>query len=147
MCDIVIKSNIPKSNIPKYVYKVLQKVGNGKYVTPVMGEPLYKGTWKKAKSYPDPHLINLIDALKTKYPTRRFAGSSQWSSNHTGRWGSFKFKKDALSSNLINNFVSETGVRYPKVIGKCEIKGDVSESKYAHHPTYLSTHLRVVEEV
>ena len=66
MCDAIVKENLTKEEIPQYVYKRVQKVGNGKYVTPVMGETLFKGSWKGAKEYPTPEKKTCFVSSKYK---------------------------------------------------------------------------------
>ena len=149
MCDKIISENIPQSEIPKYVYKVVQKVGNGKYVTPVMGETLYKGTWKKApkiKVDENQNMRDLIILITTKYAKKYWVCSSLWDRNHLGRWGSFKSIGSAKGASLTNNFMDSNGETYPALVVKCEIRGKVHESSYKWHPTYLSEQIRVVEE-
>lgn len=152
MCDTIIKENLSKEEIPQYVYKRVQKVGNGKYITPVMGEPLYKGSWKGAKSYTPPSemdsytdLVRLLkDSLKFKFGW--YHSSSHWDGNHAGMWGTFKDFRDAKNASLVSNFTDGVA-RFPTIVVKCEIRGKVKSSKYQHYPTYLSSQIRVVEEV
>jgi hypothetical protein len=128
---------------------VVQKVGNGKYVTPVMGEPLQKGTWKKAKKHDQPAYCgdSLVSHLITKFKKFGWTNSSSWDKDHVGRWGTFLSVRDAIDVDLINNFVDDGGYRFPTFVVKCEIKGDVHMSRFDGLPTFLSTHIRVVEEV
>ena len=150
MCDTLIKRNLNKKEIPQYVYKRVQKVGNGKYITPVMGETLYKGSWKGGKSYNNPgwniFATKLVNSLKTKFTKSAYANSSKWTEHHVGRWTSFKYLKDAVEADLVSNFISDMG-RFPTFVVKCEIRGEVSSALFSAADTYLSTQIRVVEEV
>ena len=154
MCDTIVKENLPKEEIPQYVYKRVQKVGNGKYITPVMGETLYKGSWKGAKAYPAPSdddsyksLVKLLQGI-LKFETIYFASSSKWDGNHVNMWGSFKNLKDASWASLNSNFKDgPNGKIFPTIIVKCEIRGIVNSSTYTRFPTYLSSQIRVVEEL
>lgn len=154
MCDTIIKEKLPKEEIPQYVYKRVQKVGKGKYVTPVMGEPLYKGSWKGAKSYKKPEIEGLwtgglIYSLNTKFQKAAWVNSSEWVKHHVSKWASFRSFRDACSADLVSNF-SQSGYcsdRYPTLVVKCEIRGDVDKGNYKGMDTYLSSQIRVVEEI
>lgn len=147
MCDILIREKLTKIETPKFVYKRVQKVSNGKYVTPVMGEPLYKGSWKGAKSYDRVNDNALIISLKTKFTKRYWACSSLWAEHHVSRWATFKTLRDARNADLASNFVSVGGDVFPTIIVKCETRGDISEGSYEGCKTYLASQIRVVEEI
>ncbi len=154
MCDTLIEENIPASKIPEYVYKVVQKTGDGKYVSTVMGEPLKLGQWKKAPSRSLPldrffcHAdFDMVDWLKRSVRKKYSAHSSAFSNQHNGKWGVFKYKKDAQRSNLTDNFMDEYNKPYPQVIVKCKIKGVVHKSKYSNKDTFLASHIMIEKEV
>ncbi len=154
MCDFILKRNIPQSKIPKLVYKRVQKVGPNNYISPVMGEPIPFDRWVKApdlkkkfnrKSFGWQSLVKFI---KRKYPKKGWANSSAYTSKHVGKWGVFKYKKDAIAADLTSNFENpKTFKIFPTVIVKCEIKGSVDEGSYNGFPTYLASHLKIVAEV
>jgi hypothetical protein len=147
MCDTIIKRNLKGDDIPQYVYKVVQKVGPNKYISPVMGEPIPFNKWKKA---PERKLkrsvVALVERINTKYKTRFCVGSSIYYQRHDGKWGSFKNEFDAFRSFLTINFIDKNGLYFPKVIVKCEIKGIIHASVFSGNPTFLSSHIKIVEE-
>ncbi len=154
MCDTLIEENIPASEIPKYVYKVVQKTGDGKYVSTVMGEPLKLGQWKKAPSRSVPKdrffhhgTTDMVEWLKRSVLKKYSACSSPFSEHHNGKWGVFKYKKEAENSYLNDNFMDKDGEPYPQVIVKCKIKGVVHKSKYSGKDTFLASHIMIEKEV
>lgn len=151
MCDILIKRDLTKQEIPKFVYKRVQKIAEGKYVSPVMGEPMKLGEWKKAPSRPtfeDEHGRgdSMINFLKRSVAKKFWPGSSVFSSRHDGKWGVFQFYADAKQADLVSNFVTKEGKLYPTVVVKCEIKGEVHQSAYSGLATYLASHIKIVGE-
>jgi hypothetical protein len=147
MCDKLIKAELTKEEIPQYVYKRVQKVDNGKYATPVMGEPLYKGSWKGAKKYERYGCSALIKYLKTKFRKDFWPTSSPWTRHHVGRWAAFKTFNDAKNADLVSNFLTDNGYKFPTIVVKCEIRGDVSAGSFEGCDTYLASQIRVVEEL
>jgi hypothetical protein len=161
MCDTIIKKNLTLAEKPTYVYKRVQKVGDGKYVSAVMGEPLKLNTWKKA---PKRDKIRdtlgdsstcLIRKLKRAHRTKTFSSSSEYLEHHDGMFAAFKVESAAFNADLISNFVKpklKTKVQpklpslYPTIIVKCEVKGTVHASSFLGKETYLSEYLKVVEE-
>jgi len=153
MCDTLIQKDLPDKNKPKYVYKRVQKVGEGKYISPVMGELMKLDVWKKAPKRPkleENRYVDLVDVLKRPYSKANYVSSSSYTSHHDGMWGSFKTKGDAVRADLINNFGKREGstvVRFPTLVVKCEVKGTVHASQYHGYDTYLCEYLKIVEEV
>jgi hypothetical protein len=156
MCDKIIKKNLEPSEIPQYVYKRVQKVGENQYISPVMGEPIPFNKWKKAPKLEEKFNIEcdssaLIDQIQRKYTKRYWTCSSPFSKKHSGMWGVFANLGDAEEADLVSNFMmKESGFEcelYPTLIVKCEIKGTVHKSKYEYRDTYMASHIKIVEEV
>ena len=156
MCDTLIKRDIPVSEIPEFTYKLMQKTSDGKYVSCVMGEPIPFGVWhqaprRKASKYDTGKpLISLLKrTLDTRYPK-----SSRWSNHHNGRWASFEVKERAMYCGLVSNFIDASKRTswmednlLPTVVVKCQIGGRVDSSKWSGHSTYLSSSIKIVEEI
>lgn len=151
MCDRIVKENLSEREIPKFVWKRVQKIDEGRYVSPVMGEPMRLGEWKKAPKRPklyDSGFIDMVDLIKRSVRKKHYAGSSSWTAHHDGMWGVFKLKKDAQKADLISNFVDKKDDIYPTVVVKCEIKGIVHSSQFhGGDDTFLASHIKIVGEV
>ena len=136
MCDQIIKRNLTKEEIPKYVYKRVQKTGDNKYISPVMGEPMSFGRWKKATIHEKPKdgsisFVHLVKRIHIKYYG---ANSSPFTSFHNGKWGVFEHKEDARMAHLVSNFGVKSKnknypTKFPTVVVDCEIKGVVHKGK------------------
>lgn len=157
MCDNLIRRNVPEADHPEYVYKRVQKVGDNKYISPVMGEPMPFGEWLKApsrdievvaKKAGGQRYYDLINLIKRKWKKKGYAGSSSFDSLHNGMWGSFAYQVDAKNADLISNFMdTKTHDDFPTVVVKCEVKGTVHETRYTRYDAYLTSHIKIVEEL
>lgn len=154
MCDRIRKKNV---NPPQYTYKVVLKIKNGVYASPVMGAPMLAGRWLVAPKIPKPNLkqkyaslveTSLIKKAFSKYKTfalykrKAFIQSSSYSENHYGKWASFKSLKGAKSVNLARNFTHKK-----PVIVKCEIGGECHAAEYCDKQSFLSERIKIIEEV
>lgn len=148
MCDTLIKQNIPVEDHPQYVYKRVQKIGKDEYVSPVMGEPMKRGKWKKAPTRRNQDLFygDMIDYIRRRIRKDRWAHSSRYTDHHNGRWAAFKDLEDAKYVDLVSNFVDKSDNAYPAIVVKCEIKGIVDQARYSSMNTYLASHIRIVCE-
>lgn len=160
MCDTLIDKNIPEDKFPEYVYKRVQKVGEGKYLSPVMGQPMTLGKWQKApsrnletllskSSYPAGKDVDLVRVLNRQWKKKIFASSSAFSHHHNGMWGSFKYRTNAKQADMTSNFVDpkKHDLPYPTVVVKCQVKGIVHKGLYTGKPSFLSSHIMIVEEI
>ena len=154
MCDTIVKKIVPKSEIPQYVYKRVQKVGENKYISPVMGESIPFNKWKKAPNIESKLrdrsvALCLIYRIKRKHKLFRSASSSKFEKHHNCRWGVFSSVDDAIDADLTSNFaVDKFGMeQYPTVVVKCELKGKVSSANFNYIDTYLVSHIKIIEEV
>lgn len=151
MCDTIVKKNLSEKEIPQFVWKRVQKIGEGRYVSPVMGEPMKVGEWKKAPKRPrlaKQGYTDMVDYIKRAVRKKYGAGSSAWTAHHDGMWGVFKLKKDAQKADLISNFVDKKDAQYPTVVVRCEIKGIVHSSQFdGGDDTFLASHIKIVGEV
>lgn len=160
MCDTIKKRNVKP---PQYTYKVVTKIKNGVYASPVMGAPMLSGRWLVAPKIPAPSYIqantalartSLISKAFSKYKTFKlyrkkssYISSSLYSDNHVGKWGSFASLNSAKSVNLVKNFrgIDSFG---EQVIVKCEIGGECHSSLYGgQYKTFLSERIKIIEEV
>ncbi len=154
MCDTLVKRNLPKEQVPEFVYKRVQKLPDGSYVSPVMGEPIRLGEWKTApkRKKAKYSFVSLVKLLKRKgvapHPI-----SSQFEDLHNGKWAAFEKLRDAHDCSLVSNFgdgdTSDDGFfdRFPEVTIKCQIGGEVHKAEWSGYPTYLASSLKAIEEV
>lgn len=154
MCDVLHERNITGADRPQFVYKVVQKIGPGRCVTPIMGQLIVKDKWNKAKDLRSSITNNnkrdsLINRLRIRFKNVFKScdlNSSEFSEHHRGKFGTFKTFCGANGSNIRENFVDEGGNTYRRVIIKCEVKGKIHRTSYMYHPTYLCQYLKPVEE-
>ena len=154
MCDQIIRRNLTKEEIPKYVYKRVQKIGEDKYISPVMGEPMSFGRWKKATEHnrPEDRSCPFVDSVKRIHKKVLNANSSPFISVHNGKWGVFEYIRDARMAYLVSNFGVKSKnkdypTKFPTVVVECEIKGVVHKSMYNQDSTFLASHIKIVREV
>tara|TARA_R110002074_G_scaffold51396_2_gene130024 strand:+ start:28401 stop:28892 length:492 start_codon:yes stop_codon:yes gene_type:complete len=160
MCDQIIRRNLPESDIPKYVYKRVQKTGDNKYISPVMGEPMSFGKWKKATIHEKPKdgNVSFVKSVKRIHRKVLTANSSPFTSFHNGKWGVFEHKEDARMAFLVSNFGFEENciirpnrppfmMAFPTIVVECEIKGVVHKGMYNQDSTFLASHIKIVREV
>lgn len=152
MCDKLIKSNIPKNEIPQYVYKRVQKVGEGEYITPIMGEPIKFGVWKSApirkrEKYSEYRTI-LAKLLKRKHKLVDYVSSSYFEDHHNGKWASFATRYDARNASMSSNYATDLyDNKYPVYVVKCQVGGEIHKAKWLSYDTYLSSAIKIVEEI
>lgn len=156
MCDTLIKENIPKNEQPKFVYKRVQKVAEGEYISAVMGEPMKMGVWKTApKRKRFKKGSRFIRLLNRKHKLSDYCSASSFADHHNGKWAAFAKKNDAIYSVMVSNFTQKVQVNpiyeryeyYPTVVVKCQIGGTVHKSAWGHCHTYLFSAIKIVEEV
>lgn len=153
MCEIVTKENIPFEEHPRVVYKLLLKVDDETYLTPVMGDVVKVGVWNvatcKSCSHPYTSLVKQLPEPNIEGVRRdKLSVSSQWSSDHANRWACYANMPPTYFSNfrgklefdLVNNFEDEAGRPLPQVVAECNVGGKVSKSHQENAPdieTYL----------
>lgn len=154
MCDILIKTNIPKNEQPEFVYKRVQKIGEGKYISAVMGEPMKMGVWKTAPKRKNIRgntgsLFKVLFKLRNPKNVRLnyMPKSSAFEEHHNGKWAVFKHWQDAHYSSMVSNFRSATNERLPTVIVKCQMGGTVHASRWDYKDTFLCSAIKIVEEI
>lgn len=125
MCD---KLAIPTPvEPPEFVYKVVQRVHKGRYVTSVMGHPLYLGRTSTARKIPsvDWHcysdLYQVTPTLKgvDKTPHGNSAG---FRAHHSGFFAVFADANHALNSTLVRNH-RRNGKNLTQIVLKCVPSG------------------------
>lgn len=159
MCDTLIKMNIPKNEQPKFVYKRVQKIGEGEYISAVMGEPMKIGVWKTApkrkreniycKGFETLARVFFKKRKKKldKVTCKTWVTSSMFEEHHNGKWASFANFLDAERANMVSNFSRPDGCGYKTVVVKCQVGGEVHKASWNNNPTYLSSAIKIVEEI
>lgn len=162
MCDVMLRSIIAeRKNFPNPTYKVVQVIGEGKYLTTVAGFPLYLKRWATAKDglensvYDKAANDRLVrfNPKGTRAKRLTLSTFSWFSSTNCERFSSFEDLCDAEDSNLVANFCPKNSAEaFPQRIVECEVDGEVRKACYAgeisvHRNTVLSTRIRVVREL
>lgn len=153
MCDTITKKNC---SVPKYVYKVMQKVSDGVYITPVAGAIFHIGKWEKAKriKVEDKNvgffksLMFMGNQFSPLVTPKEWGGSSRYSKNHSGRFAVYKLRKDAKNSDIRTNFQGKEKEYLRLVTVRCEVRGTIDKTRtFDGVGGYLASELKVVAEV
>lgn len=152
MCDTIVKENV---ELPEFVYKRMQQISKGVFITPIMGQILKKGKWEKANIHKASRAGSFVKALSkrnafkdTPVKPDPSPSSSEFRKHHNGMFASYKYKKDAMWSSLVSNFDDKkTDVHLPSVVVKCKVRGKCHQANSYGDPSFLTEQLMIVEVV